>query len=314
MDFFTNLSIATKDSNTTIDLEKAKSILFRLQDESEMLHGYKFYLIGAFPLIVSQLKTKEVNAYNSFIELIDEHNKLSKQFNIRLDQVRSEAFFSDVMKRETERKLKKTYDPDFKEVATKQKTAVVGFIKPALAFATELNEVLTNHYQQDITVLKNIITELNKLSEASEGDGVVINNGHAFDNVSSVSTKENYFDMPMTNEQKAKSEPFPRLLLSQRGRLLEELKEQKGLYSYDWYSFDRVLEREAKEKGMTLDEYKDFYAYNKLDEQSVEYSERAYYNKMGQGELDNKLYDDYIAERVDSLLDKSKDLHYLLEF
>ena len=84
MEFFTDFKTVKKDSDTTMDIEKAKSILFRLKNEEKMLTGYKYYLVSAFPLIISQLKPKEVNAYNNFVELISYISERNTRYSIHL--------------------------------------------------------------------------------------------------------------------------------------------------------------------------------------------------------------------------------------
>ncbi len=315
MEFFTDLKTAKKDSNTTMDLEKAKQILFRLKDEYKVLKdsGYKYYLVGAFPLIVSQLKTKEINAYNNFLDLIKEHKKLAKQFNIRLEKIRNEAFFSNKTKKETENKLKVSYEPDFKEIAVKQKKNIEIFIEPALTFTKELNEALVGCYKQKLSEIVNVIQKMEELSEASKADGVFVLDTLPYRNVIKISNKENYLTLPLTNEERAKNEPFPLLYNSERSRLLDEFKTKKGFGYFEGYLFNKYLKKEAEKLNMTVEQYKDYYAYNKIDETSVIMSEMSYYDKVGKRQLEDKKYSDYVTEKVNSYLDKTQELHYPIE-
>lgn len=313
MEFFTDFKTVKKDSDTTMDIEKAKSILFRLKNEEKMLTGYKYYLVSAFPLIISQLKPKEVNAYNNFVELIKEYNKLIKQFDIRLNKIRNEVFFSNMTKRETEIKLKTSYEPDFKELAVKQKKNIEIFVKPAFTFAKELNEVLQGCYHQEIPEVERVISKLKELLEASKADGVIVHDTTPFRNISKISNKENYFSLPLTNEERAKTEPFPLLYNSERGRLLNELKNKKGFGYYEGYLFNRYLEKEAEKLNMAIEQYKDYYVYNEIDKNSVATAENTYYDRVGKRQLESKLYSDYVSDKINSYLDKTKELHYLLE-
>lgn len=308
MAFLKDLSI-TKQNKNKLDLNEAKAVYFRLLQESKLTSQNHLWLYCAFPLLVSYLKSEQVDAYNNFIACYEKDLQLTKQYTLRHSKINSEQFFTNEAKRTAWSKLADNYNKAIKANGKEMKSNTALFIDDLLGLLSEIENVLTDFYSSSLSLLSNVKAKALQLKEASQLDYIVV--GDTFVLFVGKGKAETVFEQPKTNREKAISEPINALLKANRERLMFAMYEEQN--SADWYSFDRVMQNKADKEGLTLEQYKDYLTYNDIDKLNAKAVKESYLTHLATEGVTFKSLEDYTKDKENEILDMSIELKTELE-